>query len=179
MYWCVFLIDLISQSAVALYIYRVGGLVPQEILLQDLNLWKYLVVLGLCSDRSDRSDRSVSCRAGYSILPVWPLGQTDQTGRCQFWLSTQCRRRKDRRRWVGRQQGTGWWKSRHFCRVSSHLNPNFNPNPNLICTSRSPSNPREILTWTHLFMIITPLRGSRLHTVVPFQQWLTSLNGLR
>jgi len=35
--------------------------------------------------------------------------------------------------------------------VSSHLNPNSNPNPNpnLICTSRSPSNPREILTWTH------------------------------
>ena len=27
-----------SQSAVALYIYRVGGLAPQEILLQDLNL---------------------------------------------------------------------------------------------------------------------------------------------
>ena len=32
------LIDWIPQSAVALYIYRVGGLVPQEILLQDLNL---------------------------------------------------------------------------------------------------------------------------------------------
>ena len=32
------LIDCISQSAVALYIYRVGGLAPQEILLQDLNL---------------------------------------------------------------------------------------------------------------------------------------------
>ena len=33
-----FLIDWMSQSAVALYIYRVGGLVPQEILLQDLIL---------------------------------------------------------------------------------------------------------------------------------------------
>ena len=33
-----FLIDWMSQSAVALYIYRVGGFVPQEILLQDLNL---------------------------------------------------------------------------------------------------------------------------------------------
>ena len=32
------LIDWMPQSAVALYIYRVGGLVPQEILLQDLNL---------------------------------------------------------------------------------------------------------------------------------------------
>ena len=32
------LIDWIPQSAVALYIYRVGGLMPQEILLQDLNL---------------------------------------------------------------------------------------------------------------------------------------------
>ena len=32
------LIDWISQSAVVFYIYRVGGLVPQEILLQDLNL---------------------------------------------------------------------------------------------------------------------------------------------
>ena len=37
MYRCV-LIDWISQSAVALYIYMVGGLVPQEILLQDLIL---------------------------------------------------------------------------------------------------------------------------------------------
>ena len=32
------LIDWMSQSAVVLYIYRVGGLIPQEILLQDLNL---------------------------------------------------------------------------------------------------------------------------------------------
>ena len=30
------LIDWIPQSVVALYIYRVGGLAPQEILLQDL-----------------------------------------------------------------------------------------------------------------------------------------------
>ena len=35
--FCV-LIDWMPQSAVALYIYRMGGLVPQEILLQDLNL---------------------------------------------------------------------------------------------------------------------------------------------
>ena len=33
-----FLIDWMSQSAVTLYIYRLGGLVPQELLLQDLNL---------------------------------------------------------------------------------------------------------------------------------------------
>jgi hypothetical protein len=32
------LIDCIPQSAATLYIYRVGGLAPQEILLQDLNL---------------------------------------------------------------------------------------------------------------------------------------------
>ena len=32
------LIDWMPQSAMALYIYRVGGLAPQEILLQDLNL---------------------------------------------------------------------------------------------------------------------------------------------
>jgi len=32
------LIDWMSQSAVALYIYRVGGLIPQEILLQDIDL---------------------------------------------------------------------------------------------------------------------------------------------
>ena len=32
------LIDWIPQSTVALYIYRVGGLAPQEIQLQDLNL---------------------------------------------------------------------------------------------------------------------------------------------
>ena len=32
------LIDWMPQSAVTLYIYRVGGLAPQEILLQDLNL---------------------------------------------------------------------------------------------------------------------------------------------
>ena len=32
------LIDWMPQLAVALYIYRVGGLAPQEILLQNLNL---------------------------------------------------------------------------------------------------------------------------------------------
>ena len=32
------LIDWMPQSAMALYIYRVGGLAPQEIILQDLNL---------------------------------------------------------------------------------------------------------------------------------------------
>ena len=35
--FCV-LIDWMSQSAVALYIFRVDGLAPQKILLQDLNL---------------------------------------------------------------------------------------------------------------------------------------------
>ena len=32
------LIDWMPQSVMALYIYRVGGLVPQKNLLQDLNL---------------------------------------------------------------------------------------------------------------------------------------------
>ena len=50
------------QSAVTLYIYRVGGLAPQEIQLQDLNLLKYLVVLGL---RLNRSDRSVHVAANF------------------------------------------------------------------------------------------------------------------
>ena len=95
MYWCI-LIDWISQSAMALYIYRVGGLVPQEIILQDLNLWKSLVVLGLCLDRSDRSDLPVrpvgSCRISYIDKdrsdrlerPVRPVGLVC----CQFWSST-------------------------------------------------------------------------------------------
>ena len=77
MYWCI-LIDWMSQSAVALYIYRVGGLVPQEILLQDLNLWKTLVVLGLYLDRSDRSDLPVGpCRTGHSAS----TGQTARSDR--------------------------------------------------------------------------------------------------
>ena len=67
------LIDWMPQSAVALYIYRVGGLAPQEILLQDLNLLKSLVVLGLRLDRSDRLAR-----------PVRPVSLDC----CQFWLST-------------------------------------------------------------------------------------------
>ena len=46
------------------------GLIPQEILLQDLNLLKYLVVLGFYLDRSDRS-----------TLPVRPLDPTGQTVR--------------------------------------------------------------------------------------------------
>ena len=46
----------------ALYIYRVGGLAPQEIQLQDLNLLKSLVVLGLRLNRSDP--------------PVRPVGRT-------------------------------------------------------------------------------------------------------
>ena len=33
-----YLIDWIPQLVVALYIYRVGGFIPQEIILQDLNL---------------------------------------------------------------------------------------------------------------------------------------------
>ena len=87
MYWCI-LIDWMSQSAMTLYIYRVGGLVPQEILLQDLNLWKTLVVLGLYLDRQTRrtyrSDRSVPAGQATVPRPVRPLGQTDQIGWCQL-----------------------------------------------------------------------------------------------
>ena len=90
-----FFIDWIPQSAVALYIYRVGGLAPQEILLQDLNLWKSLVVLGLCLDRSNLPVKPVgSCRIGYIVKdrsdrlerPVRPAGLVC----CQFWSSTGC-----------------------------------------------------------------------------------------
>ena len=75
-----YLIDWMPQSAVTLYIYRVGGLVPQEILLQDLNLLKTLVVVGLCLDRSDRSDPPVRpvgrARPATTARQVRPLGQT-------------------------------------------------------------------------------------------------------
>ena len=59
-----------------------SGLIPQEILFTDLNLWKTLVVLGLYLNRSDRS-----VPAGQATVPrpVRPLGQTAW---CQFWLST-------------------------------------------------------------------------------------------
>jgi len=80
------LIDAIGypQSAVTLYIYRVGGLAPQEILLQDLNLLKALVVLGLCLDRSDPPVRPVSrARPATAPRPVRPLGLVC----CQFWSS--------------------------------------------------------------------------------------------
>ena len=40
-----------------------GGLIPQEILLQDLNLLKSLVVLGFHLDRSDRSTLPVRLSA--------------------------------------------------------------------------------------------------------------------
>ena len=61
-----------------------SGLIPQEILLQDLNLLKSLVVLGFHLDRSDRSTLPVRpvgcCRTDYSVRPVRPLGHTGHTG---------------------------------------------------------------------------------------------------
>ena len=67
-----------SQTTMALYIYRVGGLAPQEILLQDLNLWKSLIVLGLCLDRSDPPVRPV----GRARLATYAsTGQTAWTHR--------------------------------------------------------------------------------------------------
>ena len=56
--FCV-LIDWMPQSTVTFYIYRVGGLAPQEILLKDLNLLKSLVVLRLCLYRSDSPVRPI------------------------------------------------------------------------------------------------------------------------
>ena len=91
-----FLINWMPQLAVALYIYRVGGHVLQEILLQDLNLWKSLVLLGLYLDRSDRSYLPVRPVGSYQIgyiakdrsdrleRPVRPVGLVC----CQFWSST-------------------------------------------------------------------------------------------
>ena len=65
-----FLIDWISQSAVALYIYRVGWTYPARNPFYRSESTKNLILLGLLLDRS------VSCRAGYSAQPVRPLGQT-------------------------------------------------------------------------------------------------------
>ena len=48
------------QSAVVLYIYRIGRTCLTKNPFTDLNLWKTLIVLGLCMDRSDP--------------PVWPVG---------------------------------------------------------------------------------------------------------
>jgi len=76
-----FLIDWISQSAMALYIYRVGGFVPQEILLQDLNLRKSLVVLGLCLDWSDLPVRPVGLLPGRLQRPTGQTARTDRSDR--------------------------------------------------------------------------------------------------
>ena len=65
----------------ALYIYRVGGLAPQEILLQDLNLLKSLVVLGLRLDRSDPPVRPAGRAIPATVpRPVRRLGETGQAG---------------------------------------------------------------------------------------------------
>ena len=68
-----FLINWISQSSVALYIYRAGWTYPTRNPFYRSESIKNLILLGLLLDRSDRS---VSCRAGYSAQPVRPLGQT-------------------------------------------------------------------------------------------------------
>jgi len=75
------------QSAVTLYIYRVGWTYPARNLFMDLNLWKSLVVHGLYLDRSDRSVVPDRLR---EPQPVRPLGHTGQTGSCQIWSSTHC-----------------------------------------------------------------------------------------
>ena len=53
-----------------------GGLIPQKILLQDLNLLKSLVILGF---HLDRSDRSVVPDRLQTLRPVRPLERTGQT----------------------------------------------------------------------------------------------------
>ena len=57
-----------------------GGLIPQEIVLQNLNLLKSLVVLGFHLYRSDRSDRLVMTDRLQTLRPVRPLERTGQTG---------------------------------------------------------------------------------------------------
>ena len=82
MYWCI-LIDWMSQSAVALYIYRVGWTYPVRNPYYRSRSIKILIWLGLL-DRSDQSDLPVRpvgpCRTGHSA-------SIGQTGWCQFWLS--------------------------------------------------------------------------------------------
>ena len=58
-----FLIDWIYQSSVALYIYRAGWTYPTRNPFYRSKSTKNLILLGLLLDRSDRS---VSYRAGYS-----------------------------------------------------------------------------------------------------------------
>ena len=55
------LIDAIGfpQSAVTLYIYRVGWTYPARNLITDLNLQKILIIFEFQVDRSDRSDPPV------------------------------------------------------------------------------------------------------------------------
>ena len=72
-----FLIDWMPQSAVALYIDRVGWTYPAKFLLQDLNLLKTLVVLRF---HLDRSGRSVVPDRLQTLRPVRPLERTGQTG---------------------------------------------------------------------------------------------------
>ena len=57
-----FLIDWISQSSVALYIYRVGWTYPARNLFYRSESTKNIILLGLLLDRW------VSCRAGYSAV---------------------------------------------------------------------------------------------------------------
>ena len=64
-------IGLDPQSAMTLYIYRVGKTYPvRKILITDLNLLRTLITVEFLLDRSD------SYRISYSIRPVRPFGQT-------------------------------------------------------------------------------------------------------
>ena len=66
-----YLIDWIPQSAVTLYIYRVGWTYPARNFFTDENLRNSLITLGLLIDRSDRSTLPVRpvgcCRINYSV----------------------------------------------------------------------------------------------------------------
>ena len=59
------------QSAVALYIFRVGWTYPVKNLFTDLNLLKSLVVLGLCLDRSNRSAPAESATSSKTDQTAW------------------------------------------------------------------------------------------------------------
>ena len=74
-----YLIDSIGlslQSAMTLYIYRVGRLTPQEIMFTDLNLLRTLITVGFFLDRSDWSDPPVR---PVGLLPYPLQHQTGQT----------------------------------------------------------------------------------------------------
>ena len=71
-------IGLFSQSVVALYIYRVELICPARNPITRAKSMKTQVVLGLCLDRSDRSDPPVAADRLQMPRPVRLSGHTGQ-----------------------------------------------------------------------------------------------------